>query len=467
MGKKTGKKAAYIQYGGQEVKEIINGHEIGLSFDASTRSYYTMIPQKIGRTKRTWLGRDQGIAIIKFRALIAKLRGTEEQYTLVDIDEEKQIVTKVKITGLPKSFTLEDVVKSDSLHLIKTGTAVRFKEVDHIEWLKKELQNPSQLAKKTGLEFFNNVEKYISKKPIPLSTLYDNYTHSKRYINSIDPDEMNKTKAAWDLFLSIISKTTLEQIVLDDIKAYETHLNSKGYSDKTISHYRNRVEKIFTYNLKKYVDEDVLYKVIKYFSKWDDLNIEGSSTISAQAISVADFNTLYERADTEIKAVLLLCLNTATYLREVSRFRISDIDLNEHTLMTQRNKTGKCRKYAYLWDRTIQALNAYLSPRIIPSDYLFVASHGGFYANGSGLRTKIYDLRKDTGLLHIKFNFLRDTFETIGKEIGLAQYHIDMVMGHSSGKTDERYTHRRIHNELRNACLAVEKDFFKLTTDPI
>jgi integrase len=465
MGKKTGRKAAYLQYGGHELKEMINGHEIGLSLDASTLTHYTMIPQKMGRTKRLWLGRDKDNAIIKFRALVTQLRGTEEKYTQVDIDEENQIVMKVKVNGLPESFSLDDLVKADALHFTKTGTAVRIKETDHIEWLKRELQNPSQLAQKTGLEFFNHVEKHILKKPIALSTLYENYTHSNRYAKTIDLAEKQRTKATWDLFLSIMGKTTLEQIGLEDVKAFEKYLHSQGYSDVTIFNYRNRVMKIIRYNIHEYDDTTRLLKVIEYFSKWEDLEVGGSSTISAQAINPNDFNTLYERADTELKAVLLLCLNTATYLREVSRFRISDIDFNVQTLMTRRNKTGRCRKFAYLWDRTIQALNAYINTRHDHSDILFIAHHGGPYANGVGLRRRFDNLRKVTGLLHIKFCHLRDTFETIGKETGLSQYHIDLVMGHRSGKMGDRYTHRRIHNELKNACLAVEKDFFTISTD--
>ena len=113
------------------------------------------------------------------------------------------------------------------------------------------------------------------------------------------------------------------------------------------------------------------------------------------------------------------------------------------------------------WDRTVNDLRAYLDTRKDTSDVLFIAQHGGAYVNGAGIRTKWWDLRKKAKLLHIEFNQLRDTFETIGKEIGINQYHIDMVMGHSSGKTSERYTHRRIHNELKESCLAVEKDFFR------
>ena len=178
------------------------------------------------------------------------------------------------------------------------------------------------------------------------------------------------------------------------------------------------------------------------------------------ALSKDDFIKLYKNADVKLKAVMMLCLNTGTYIREVARFKISDINLDEQTLMTQRNKTGRCKKFAYLWDRTVKDLKAYLTTRKDDTDVLFKAAHGGEYKNGEGLRTYFYRLRNTHDLLHIEFNHLRDTFQTIADEQSVSEFHSNMVMGHSTGKSKERYSHRRIHNELKEACLKVEKSFF-------
>ena len=256
----------------------------------------------------------------------------------------------------------------------------------------------------------------------------------------------------------------MEQITLDDIKKFEMYIHSKKLTDKTIHHYKNRVSKIFRYNLKVFEDTTQLQKVLAHFNKWEDLEINTLNTINAKSVTLNNFMKLYEAADKkgdlQLKAVLMLCLNTATYIREVARFKISDIDLEEQTLMTNRAKNGNCRKFAYLWDRTIADIKKYLSTRKDVSDVLFLADHGAEYKKGEGLRTRIYELRKECNLLSVEFQYLRDTFQTIANEIGVSQYHSNMVMGHSSGKTLERYSHRRIHNELKEACLKVEKKFF-------
>lgn len=74
MGEKA-KKTDYIAFGGYEVKDVINGREVGVSLARYNKSHYTMLPQNTGRTKRVWLGRDEEKAVVKFMALVSQLKG--------------------------------------------------------------------------------------------------------------------------------------------------------------------------------------------------------------------------------------------------------------------------------------------------------------------------------------------------------------------------------------------------------
>lgn len=491
MGKKTGKKATYVVYGGKEVVDIVNGHMLGISFNEGKKSYYMMIPKALlpsgaKRSKQVWLKSDLDNAVVKFRARVAELKGEQER--TISIAKDKTAARRelgleepvVMMTGLIDKKSGEVIVKERNVHKIKVSEIVDVPEYIFIQWLRQELQNPSELAKKTGINAFNNFHALALQEQLPLSTLYNNYINSVKYNKITDEDEKQKTKKTWDTFVKLTGKSTLEQITLDDIKAFEKYLHSqkykerktgkmKRYEDKTIHHYKSRVSKIFRYNLKEYDNIIEIQRVLDYFNKWEDLEVNSSETIAAQAISHKNFMKLYKAADKkgdlQLKAVLMLCLNTATYIKEVARFKLSDIDMEQQTLMTNRNKKGRCRKFAYLWERTVRDLKAYLDTRTDSSDILFIARHGGEYKDGEGLRTRTYLLRKKCNLLNVEFSHLRDTFQTLANEVGVHQYHSNMVMGHSSGKTSERYSHRRIHNELKEACLAVEKDFFKTTEE--
>ncbi|MBW8017747.1 MAG: tyrosine-type recombinase/integrase [Planctomycetes bacterium] len=485
MVRKTGKKANYIKYkiNGKdevEVRDIVNGFEMGVSLSESNSTYYTMIPKDLAgagakRSKLVWLKSDVSNAVTKFFALISKLKGEAEKVVSIDKYDtnertEIQEAITVTVTSHPKDDKIRrkygiDVKDGEEkeITLHKQVPILDIPEAHHIEWLKRELLNPSALAKKTGIQEFSNFYEWMNIKHIKLSTIYNNYTNSVRYLKITDRDEKKKTKAAWELFLSCLNgKTSIEEIDLVDVKKFEKYLHQQDYTDKTINHYKNRASKVIKYNLSEYEETSALQRVLNYFNKWEKLEINTSSTIAAQAISKKDFMKLYNNADLQTKAVMMLCLNTGTYLREVARIKISDIDLDEQTLMTNRNKKGRCRKFAYLWDRTVKDLKAYLATRKDSSDVLFKAYHGGEYKDGEGLRTSFYKLRKDCKLLKkVEFNHLRDTFQTVANEISVSEYHSNMVMGHSSGKTKERYSHRRIHNELKTACLKVEREFFK------
>lgn len=489
MVRKRGKQAKYIPYkingvDEVEVKELVNGYEMGVLYSERHKSHYTMIPKALAgegvkRSKQKWLKGDRANAIAKFYALVAELRG-DNSTTIATIPNDDvmklgKLVPKTKPVRTIADFrhNLELYANDKAFEEIETGESlVVIPEAHHIEWLKRQLQDPKALAKKTGIEAFNNFREWMLKTNITLTEIYTNYTNSIRYSKIKDPSTKKKTKKAWDDFTELTNAVTVDAITLQDVKAFERMLHVQGLADKTISHYRNNVKKIFRYSSEKiYVGNADIQQVLSYFSSWEDLDINSSDTIAAKAISKKDFTTLYNAADAkgdlQMKAVLMLCLNTGTYLREVARFKISDIDLEEQTLMTQRNKTGRCKKFAYLWTRTVNDLNAYLATRKDSSDILFIASHGSEYKDGGGIRTRFWKLRDDTDLgakalgdNAVEFNHLRDAFQTLADEQGVTAFHSNMVMGHSTGRTKERYSHRRIHNELKVACEKVEKAFF-------
>ena len=439
----------------KKLARFYKGKLWNLSFSDSNKSFYTMYPldkpkgKSKRKTARKWLGGNEEQAQVEFTLFWDRLEGKQKTF----IESETRIVR-------PGAFHPGNI-RNPEENLSTVNVPV---EEDHyFDWLRDKLNKKefASLAEGTGYHNLVKLPEFINHTvDIPLSHIYKHYISSRKYKRSIDHDEKKKTKKAWDTFLSLIGKTTLEQITDTDIHKYENFLHDQDYSDKTINHYKNRVCKIFRRNGKKVSNKRKLREVIAYFDDFDDLEINTSDTVAAQVIELADFKKLHDNASNELKALLMLCLNTGTYIREVSRFMISEINFEHQTLMTKRNKTGQCKKLAYLWDTTISDLQTYLDTRKDDSDVLFLASHKGPYKNGAGLRTKFWNLRKKSGLLNIEFNQLRDTFETIGREIGISQYHINLVMGHGTG-IKERYTHRRIHNELKNACLAIEKDFFE------
>jgi integrase len=74
-----------------------------------------------------------------------------------------------------------------------------------------------------------------------------------------------------------------------------------------------------------------------------------------QPIDVDHLHALYQHADVQLRAALLVMLNAAMYGSEAVALNWSDVNLDKGTLVTNRPKTGEVR-IAVLWPETIVAL---------------------------------------------------------------------------------------------------------------
>lgn len=461
---KTGRKIkGFVEYGGQTVQDCLNGSVIGLSLAEQNKTYYTMIPTQ----GRKWLGRDKDKAVLKFRALVANLKGEKETNIVVNqgdytnkiqhtIDHTKPNLVATRIDGKTK------IEKGGRYTVVKKYAEIP--EFVFIEWLKKELQNPTELARKTGIEAFNHFWDYVNQEPIKLTALIDNFFELRK--RSITQKEEQKTRKAWSIFCKLIDKKTAEEITLNDILKYETFIHKKNYAPATIKHYLSRIEKIFNYNAKKYQDNHKLIKISNWCKGMERLEVNNSK--APDVIDLNTFNLLYDNADLEMKAMLLLGLNSASYLIDLSRYTKDEIDLGEQTLITQRQKKGQVTKVCYLWDRTVNILKEYLATRNDNSTSIFKSRYGVGYTD-SGLRKKFKRLKQsindrlkqeDKPQITIEYNNLRDTFSTLSRDLGIDPFKINCVMGHSNKGMIDRYTKKQITNNLKEACITVEKAFF-------
>ena len=476
MGRKTGRKAKFIDYGNEEVKTTINGVNLGVAVDQTTQSHYVMLPQDRGRTKRKWLGKDTGKAVAKFWALIAQLEGEQDNIVTVNKEQTKEKTElgltepRVMRVGLIDKKTGKVEVKKRNVHDFKLDELLDIPEAYFIEWLKKELKDPSQLAKKTGIEAFNTFHEWMLVDSIKLSDLIDNFFTMRK--TPISTKEKQKTMRAWEIFCRVTNKRTVEEISLNDIQKYEDYIHAKGYAPKTIHHYLNRVEKVFSYNTEKYQNNDRLIIISKWCQGMERL--ENTNTEEPEVITLEIFEKLYNNThillqdgnknslnvDLMLKSMLTYALNTASTLIDLSRLTKDELDLQMRTLSTRREKTGKIKKVAYLWGRTVKDLQSYLDSRKDESNYVFLSRTGTAYTD-SGLRKLFKRYRRELCLPDtVEFKHLRDTFSTTAKDIDIDPFKINCVMGHSNKGQVDKYSKRQISNKLMDACLAVEKDYF-------
>ena len=155
------------------------------------------------------------------------------------------------------------------------------------------------------------------------------------------------------------------------------------------------------------------------------------------------------------KHKLLLSLIYAAGLRlgEVSRLRVGDIDVDRGMLHVRGGKGNKDR-YTLLGDVVCRQLADYPRPDD-PKAYLFPGTAPGRHLNARSIQKVFQQACARAGIAkRATVHTLRHSFATHLLEQGTGLRHIQELLGHSSSRTTEIYTHvssselRRIRSPL-------------------
>lgn len=139
------------------------------------------------------------------------------------------------------------------------------------------------------------------------------------------------------------------------------------------------------------------------------------------------------------KTIVFLTYSSGLRMGELLQLRIEDLDF-ERALAHIRGAKGRKDRYTILSQKVIHMLRSYLRNHK-PKHYVFEGQYGGKYSSSSV--GKFW--RKTLNETQIKFAFtfhsLRHSFATHLLENGTDLRYIQQLLGHSSTKTTEIYTH--------------------------
>jgi integrase len=177
------------------------------------------------------------------------------------------------------------------------------------------------------------------------------------------------------------------------------------------------------------------------------------SAVNPHPISREDFHTLLAKANPQMKAILLLCLNTCHYLGEGVALRWSDIDLEKRTLVCNRTKTGIVR-VAVLWPETIEAL------RVLPktTDTIFTSAASKAPYTYQAIYQHWSDLRRLAGVPHVQSTHLRDGAYTTAIDSGCDLNRAKLLAGNTTGIPDHYV--KRNPKMVAAECEAIHEAYF-------
>ncbi len=147
------------------------------------------------------------------------------------------------------------------------------------------------------------------------------------------------------------------------------------------------------------------------------------------------------------RVALALAYSAGLRVSEIARLRVGDIDEDRGVLLVKGGK-GRKDRYTILARKLVGMINAYRD-LYHPRNWLFEGADGGPLSVRS-LQAVFYKARKDACIdKQVSIHSLRHSFATHLLEDGTDIRYIQTLLGHSSAKTTQIYTHVARKDVLR------------------
>ena len=254
-------------------------------------------------------------------------------------------------------------------------------------------------------------ESFIQKleiKRYALNTANTYISHFEKYVNHFHPKPID----------------TLNE---NDIRSYLEHLIKDGYSDSSLNQAVNSIK--FYYEL-----------VLGMPNRFYHIERPRKKQTLPKVISKDEAKALINSTNNiKHKCIASLLYSAGLRRAEVIDLKISDID-SARMLIHVRNAKGGKDQYTLLGENLLKDLRIYYKKHK-PREYLFEGPTGSCYSPQSVAKV-INQAGKKAGLrLAITPHILRHSFATHLLESGVDLRYIQSLLGHSSSKTTEIYTH--------------------------
>lgn len=139
------------------------------------------------------------------------------------------------------------------------------------------------------------------------------------------------------------------------------------------------------------------------------------------------------------KAILMTIYSAGLRIGELINLKIKDIDSGRMQIRVEQAK-GKKDRYTLLGTKTLEILRKYVA-EYKPKEWLFEGARGEEYSQ-KGIQAILKKSVEKVGIKkRITVHTLRHSFATHLLEAGTDIRYIQSLLGHSSGKTTEIYTH--------------------------
>lgn len=230
-------------------------------------------------------------------------------------------------------------------------------------------------------------------------------------------------------FLEELKKEHIKEVTSDDIQAFLTSLQGKGYTPKSLSRKLNSTRTFYRFlKVNEYITDDpsLLVQHPKY------------ELSPPRILTPLEYRALRDAAsvDPRLYAIIEVLLQTGIRIGELASLKIPDIEENSlHIAPCE----GHPARDVQLNRRAKDALKRYLSVRPSTNDsHVFVTKTGKPFLVRN-IRDAVERYFRKAGIENAKINDLRHTFVAHHLRNGVSLTYLSKVLGHKRLSSTERY----------------------------
>jgi integrase/recombinase XerD len=229
-------------------------------------------------------------------------------------------------------------------------------------------------------------------------------------------------------FINFFPDKNIDEISENDIKLYQLYLvRTKNVSESFQNQSINAIK--------------FYYEKVKHgYKKIYELERPRASKKLPVILSEEEIQLIFQQIiNIKHKCILFTIYSGGLRLSELINLKINDIDSNRKVIIIKSAK-GKKDRISLLSEKLLDLLRVYFREHK-PKEWLFEGQNGGQYAPRSVENIMKNALEKSKLKKHATVHTLRHCFATHLLEHGTDLRYIQKLLGHSSSKTTEIYTH--------------------------
>jgi integrase/recombinase XerD len=230
---------------------------------------------------------------------------------------------------------------------------------------------------------------------------------------------------------------------ITQIEKFKHWLLSRRYSDNTIKTYTEALKSFLTFYNEKPVSEITNDDVIRYNNEYilNKIHRPKRAKLLPNVLSKEEVKLIVNaHSNTKHKMMLSLIYTCGLRCGELLALKPVHID-SKRNLVMLKNAKGKKDRIAPLSPKILEMLRDYYKD-YKPTTYLFEGQTAGMPYDARSLQLILKQALQKSGILKpVTLHWLRHSFATHLLESGTDLRYIQELLGHSSSKTTEIYTH--------------------------